>query len=140
MEGTIRTLSREMAESVKTQTVRVIEGVAAAWGAEADVVLEDNFPALTNDCGATMTVAAEAQKLLGEEKVIFLDTPSMGADDFAYFANAAKGCYFSIGTAVEGEPFYSLHSERYAPSEDCILTGLALTFAGTLKLLLEKCV
>jgi len=139
MEGTIRTLSREMAENVKAQVTRTIEGVAAAWGAEADVVLEDNFPALINDSSTTMAVASEAQKLLGEKNVIFLETPSMGADDFAYFANAAKGCYFSIGTAVEGEPFYSLHSEHYAPSEDCIPVGLVLTLAGALKLL-EKCV
>ncbi|MBR0026624.1 MAG: amidohydrolase, partial [Clostridia bacterium] len=39
MEGTIRTLSRETAAIVKEQVTRVIENVAAAWGAEADVVL-----------------------------------------------------------------------------------------------------
>jgi metal-dependent amidase/aminoacylase/carboxypeptidase family protein len=54
----------------------------------------------------------------------------MGADDFAYFANAAKGCYFSIGTLGPGQENQALHSGVFAPHEDCMLTGLAMLSAA----------
>ena len=80
-------------------------------------------------------VLRQFRALLGEENVIYCDTPSMGADDFAYFANAAKGCYFNIGTAEPGKPVQALHSECFAPNEECILTGLALVSGGVWKLM-----
>ena len=109
--------------------------IAAAWGAEAEVELADNYPALINDRTVTMAVAMEAARILGEENIIYSEAPSMGADDFAYFANAARGCYFNIGTAEAGHLPQSLHSETFAPNEECILIGLALITAGALKLL-----
>lgn len=135
MQGTVRTLDMETAAQVKQQIRSVACGVASAWGAEAEVILTNDYPALINDRALTMKMADEAAKLLGEENVIFCETPSMGADDFAYFANAAKGCYFNIGTAELGEPVQALHSETFAPHEDCILTGLALISGGVWKLM-----
>ena len=82
-------------------------------------------------------MAEEARRLIGDKNVILADTPSMGADDFAYFTNAAPGCYFNIGTAEPDKPLEALHSATYAPHDDCILTGLALVSAG-LWALMEK--
>ncbi|MBQ9833319.1 MAG: amidohydrolase [Clostridia bacterium] len=135
LEGTVRVLDNETAENVKTYIRSVVQNVASAWGAHVDIDLVDDYPALINNAAVTMSVAAEARRLLGEQNVIFCDTPSMGADDFAYFANAAKGCYFNIGTAQAGEEIQSLHSETFAPHDDCILTGLILVTAGVLKLM-----
>ena len=109
--------------------------VAAAWGAEAVVELTDDYPALINDTDLTHLMAEEAGLLLGREHVILRDNPSMGGDDFAYFSSTAKGCYFNIGTTAPGDPPQSLHSEYFAPNEDCILTGLALLSAGVRKLM-----
>lgn len=135
MTGTVRVLDMDTAARVKEQIRSVATSVATAWGAEADVELTDDYPALINDTALTQLMAAEASRLLGEDKVILRDTPSMGGDDFAYFSSAAKGCYFNIGTAEPGKPPQSLHSEYFAPHEDCILTGLALVSAGVWKLM-----
>ena len=135
MKGTVRVLDMALTESVKTQISCIVTSIAAAWGAEAEVELADNYPALINDRTVTMAVAMEAARILGEENIIYSEAPSMGADDFAYFANAARGCYFNIGTAEAGHLPQSLHSETFAPNEECILIGLALITAGALKLL-----
>ncbi len=138
MQGTVRVLDMKTAEQVKAQVRRTVENTAAAYGAQADVVLTDDFPALTNDAALTNCMTAEARKLLGDEKVVLFETPSMGADDFAYFSNAARGCYFNIGTTALGQPPQMLHSEFFAPQEECMATGLALYSAAVWKLAEEE--
>ncbi len=135
MTGTVRVLDMETAGQVKAQIRSLAAGVASAWGAEVEVELTDDYPALINDAAVTEVMMNAARELLGGENVIRMEQPSMGADDFAYFANAAKGCYFNIGTAEPGAPLQSLHSETFAPSEDCMLPGLALLSAGVWKLM-----
>ena len=138
MQGTVRVLDMETAAKAKAQIRRVVENTAAAYGAEADVVLTDDYPALSNDTALTHKVADEARRLLGSQNVVFYETPSMGADDFAYFSNAAKGCYFNIGTTAPGQPPQMLHSEFFAPDESCMITGLALFSAAVWKLAEDK--
>lgn len=138
MQGTVRVLDMDTAVLVKERIRRIAENTAAAYGAQADVALTDDYPALTNHTALTHSMAAEARRLLGEDKVVFFENPSMGADDFAYFSSAAPGCYFNIGTTAPGQPPQMLHSEHFAPDESCMLTGLALFSAGVWKLMEEQ--
>ena len=137
LQGTVRVLDMQTAEQVKAQVRRVVENTAAAYGAEAQVVLTDDFPALTNDADFTNRMAAEARRLLGDQQVVLFETPSMGADDFAYFSQAARGCYFNIGTTAPGQPPQMLHSEFFAPQEECMATALALYSAAVWNLMKE---
>ena len=138
MRGTVRVLDMDTAAAVKKHIRSIVASVAAAWGADADICLTDDYPALVNDKPLTNLMAETARQVLGENNVILCDTPSMGADDFAYFTNAAPGCYFNIGTHESGKPTQALHSSTYAPHDDCILTGLELISAGCQRLW-EKC-
>lgn len=133
MRGTVRVLDMDTAAQVKALICQIVQNTAAAYGAQAGVVLTDDYPALTNDTSLTQIMAQEARKLLGDDKVIMMEAPSMGADDFAYFSSAAKGCYFNIGTSSPKGPAHSLHSSIFAPDEGCMLTGLALMSAGIWK-------
>jgi len=135
MQGTVRVLDMDTAALVKERIRRIAENTAAAYGAQAEIVLTDDYPALSNDAGLTHMLADEARNLLGASNVVFFENPSMGADDFAYFSNAAKGCYFNIGTTAPGQPAQMLHSEHFAPDENCMVTGLALFSAGVWKLM-----
>ncbi|MBR6825937.1 MAG: amidohydrolase [Oscillospiraceae bacterium] len=134
MKGTVRVLDMDTAKKVKALVTQTATSIASAYGAEALVELVDDYPALVNDRDLTSLMAQEATALLGAEKVFVRDVPSMGADDFAYFANAAKGCYFSIGTLSPGQEGQTLHSSVFAPHEDCMLTGLAVISAAIEKL------
>ena len=133
MRGTVRVLDMETAKQVKALICQIAQNTAAAFGAEAEVVLTDDYPALCNDAALTQMMAQEARKWLGDEQVIMMDAPSMGADDFAYFSNAAKGCYFNIGTRAAHQSEQALHSSVFAPDEGCIRIGLALMSAGVWK-------
>lgn len=138
MRGTVRVLDMETARFVKEKITNIITSVASAWDVEAEVELTDNYPALINDYEATMLVADTARSVLGEHNVIMNDVPSMGGDDFAYFANASKGCYFNVGTAKEGEAIEALHSCTFAPDERCILTAMTVLGASVLNIMEKK--
>ena len=130
MKGTVRVLEEGLGESVKAQIRRICEGVAAAYGASVEVGLHDDNPALANDRDLTYAMADLAGKLLGKEKVIYLEEPSLGADDFAFFSNLAPGCYFNIGTKAPGQTGQALHAPTFAPDEGCIPVGIALLTAA----------
>ena len=135
MKGTVRVLEEGLGETVKEQIRRICEGVAAAYGAKVQVSLHDDNPALANDRELTYAVADLAGKLLGRENVIYLEEPSLGADDFAFFSNLAPGCYFNIGTKASGQMGQALHAPTFAPDEGCIPVGIALLTAAVTEFL-----
>ena len=136
LTGTVRALSEEVMENNKRLMQQIAGGIAQAYGGKAEIRWSDDFyPALINDDAVTSLVADCAKELFGTDNVAFMPEPSLGGDDFAFFAKAAPGTYFGIGTTAPGDEAFSLHNEHYAPSEEALKTGIALESAATLKLL-----
>ena len=77
-----------------------------------------------------------AKKLLHEDMIQYMPAPSLGADDFSYFTQNAKGVYFNIGTMKENEAtLQALHNEYFNPDENCIKTGMLMEVAGVFEIL-----
>ena len=140
LTGTMRALRGEVMERNMKLVETLVDGIGKAYGGHAWVEWADDFyPALINDDKVTATVEQVAAELLGKDKINFMPEPSLGADDFAFFTRAVPGTYFNVGTAVEGQPFYSLHNEHYAPAEEALKVGMAMEVASALRLLSEIC-
>lgn len=138
MRGTIRALDFATRDFVKAKVKAIAEGTAAAFGATATVRMSDGYPPLVNDRATSERLAALAREALGAENVLFMEEPSLGADDFAYFTAAVPGTYFNIGAATPGNPQpQMLHSETFCPDESCIKTGMLLEVLGALAFLKE---
>ncbi len=136
MRGTIRALDFATRDFVKAKVKEIAQGTAAAFGATATVEMSDGYPPLVNDRATSQRLSEVAQAALGAENVVFMEEPSLGADDFAYFTEAVPGAYFNIGTATPGNPQpQMLHSETFCPDERCIKTGILLEVLGTLAFL-----
>jgi len=59
--------------------------------------------------------------------VVELDHPTMGAEDFAYFADEVPGCMIRLGCAAPDDPDPpSLHSPDFRLDESALVTGVAL--------------
>lgn len=138
MRGTIRALDFATRDFVKAKVKEIAEGTAAAYGATAQVIMRDGYPPLVNDRATSQRLTEVAQTSLGAENVVFMEEPSLGADDFAYFTEAVPGTYFNIGTATPGstQP-QMLHSETFCPDESCIKTGMLLEVMAALAFLEE---
>ena len=77
-----------------------------------------------------------AESILGKDKVIMKEQPSMGADDFSYFTNEICGAYYNLGCGNKSKGWVaSLHSEHFMVDEECIKTGIRLQVETLLKLL-----
>ena len=135
MTGTIRALEPETQKRLKAAVKRVVENTAMACGARAAVEMSDACPALINHDQLLAKMICLAEKTIGEENVVRMSSPSMGADDFAFFSDAVPGCFLNIGTLGERKDDQVLHSAVYAPDEGCMEVGILLMAGNALAFL-----
>jgi len=135
--GTIRALDPGVMFTTKRKLIKMAEGIAAIHDAKVEFDWNyASYPALINDPGLTDLAKGVIAKLYGSKAVHLMPEPSMGADDFAFFSNAAKGTFVNVGTGVQGEPFFPLHSEGFLPPQETlkpatsVVTGILLESMG----------
>ncbi len=129
MLGTIRTLSHTMRSFVQDGLDQLACGIAAAHGAEARVEFEQGFPVTICDGRAVDFGQGVAESLYGLEGWQTLDSPIMGAEDFAYVLEKVPGAMFFLGAAHEGKDWRSccgLHSNRMVLDDQVMARGAAL--------------
>ncbi|OQY22513.1 MAG: peptidase M20 [Anaerolineaceae bacterium 4572_32.2] len=126
MEGTIRTYDPQVRETVLRRVREVIEGVAAACGAEAELKITPLTPAVVNDAEAVKVVRAAARAVVGPENV-FSGKQTMGSEDAAFFLREVPGCYFFLGSAnAERGLDAPHHNPRFDFDEGALPLGLAV--------------
>jgi amidohydrolase len=136
LSGTLRTLDPEIRVYSKRRIKEIVENTAKAHGGTGEVEFDEGYPSLINDEYVTEILKETAQDLLGEENVFIKDHPSMGADDFSFFTQAASGCYYSLGCGDPGkEENHPIHHPRFQVDEECIRTGILLQVQTLLRLL-----
>jgi amidohydrolase len=136
MLGTIRTVSERTRERVLEGVERLVKGLAAAHGAEAEVKLIRGYPVTVNDEGITSFASRVAAELLGEDHVRLMPTPMMGSEDFSYVLRQIPGTLMFLGTRPDGNaPAIPNHSNRMVVNETALATGVALHAAVALRFL-----
>ncbi|MFQ6101015.1 MAG: M20 family metallopeptidase [Anaerolineae bacterium] len=124
--GTIRTYSPQVRETVLQRVREVIEGVAAACGAEAELEIIPLTPAVINDAGIAEVVRAAAEVVVGLENVSS-DVRTMGSEDAAFFIQEVPGCYFFLGSAnAERGLDAPHHNSRFDFDEGALPLGVAV--------------
>ncbi len=126
MEGTIRTYDPQVRETVLRRVREVIEGVAAACGAEAELEITALTPAVVNDAAAVQVVRAAAEAVVGPENVSS-GQRTMGSEDASFFLQEVPGCYFFIGSAnAERGLDAPHHNPHFDFDEDVLPLGVAV--------------
>ncbi len=126
MTGTIRTYEPSAREVVLRRMREVLEGVAAACGAQAELEITPLTPAVINDYAVTSVVRRAAEAILGPEPVTSGER-TMGSEDAAFFMRQVPGCYFFVGAANParglGAPH---HNPRFDFDEEAMEIGLSI--------------
>ena len=105
----------------------IVAGVSAAMGVEADLELVEGYPCCDNDPAMTALVRRSAAALLGEENVLRLREPSLGADDFGCFSELVPGCYYYVGVGNAAKGFTSPnHNPHFAVDPAALPIAAAL--------------
>ena len=138
MTGTVRTHDSRVQDRVRALMKQIVEGVAATHGATAELEYRKGYPASINDPSLAHRLLPKLQRLLGKENVIEVQ-PSMGGEDFAYFAQEIPGFYLRLGVTPAGvEKPAGLHTPDFEIDEQALLTGVRTMIALLWETLTER--
>ncbi|HCS09817.1 MAG TPA: amidohydrolase [Clostridiales bacterium] len=134
--GTLRTLDDETRQYTKDRISNIVNNVAAAFGGEGITTFYEGYKSLINDNEVVARIKENAEKLQGKENVEFKEFPSLGAEDFSYFIDAAKGAFFHLGCGnyVKGITA-PIHTEYFDIDEECLKVGVKLQVENIITLL-----
>ncbi len=99
------------------------------------VDLVPGYPPVVNDAAMTELVRNAARGALGDDAEIGAFEPWMGAEDFAFLAREAPGCFFWIGAALD--PPREHHHPRFDIDERVLARGAAVLAACAMHALEE---
>ncbi len=122
ISGTARTFKREVMELIETNMKRMAQGVAAGFGATAEVDFRVIFAPLINDADRTTEYADAAAGLVGDAKVDRAKPPGMGSEDFSFMMEKISGAYIQVGNGDSAQ----LHNPAYNFNDECTPYGAAL--------------
>jgi len=106
LRGTVRTMDPETREMAQTRITALAEGVAAAFGARADVDYRRGYPVMVNSPEQTAFATEVATRVAGACAPAPL---IMGGEDFAFMLEERPGAYILVGngdTAMVHHPEY----------------------------------
>jgi len=131
--GTFRSLHPDVHEEIRTRMDQIIRQSAEAWGATARFTLRQATPVLTNDSKLIAQANDIFEEVIPHIKLIQINEPSMGGEDFAEFLHDIPGCLFRLGTGSSPETRYPLHHPCFDIDEASMSSGIAAFAALALR-------
>lgn len=132
MSGTTRTLNPEIWHSWEDRLDKVIGGVCTSMGADYELDFRQGYPVTINDAFMAEVTQRCAAQVVGQDKVME-PSQTMGGEDFAYYLQKSKGCFFALGVGREGGA--SVHNPHFDFNEELMLLGVEIFCRVALDLL-----
>jgi hippurate hydrolase len=127
IRGTMRALSDKTRARMIEGLPRIVEGIARTHDAQARVEIISGYPVVINDDEFEAFARSVAGELLGEQAILALPVPVMGAEDFSYVLHRTPGAMMLLGVRPPGTSHPApCHSSRMMLDEEAIPLGAAL--------------
>ncbi len=124
LEGTVRSLRKDVRKKLRREIERVCKSVSAAHGAKAIMRYEHLYPATVNHVGITGLAREVGAEVVGEKKVVEQEL-TMGAEDMSYVLEKVPGCYVMLGSRNKKKGLVNPHhSARFNFDEDALPIGV----------------
>ncbi len=120
--GTARWFTPAVGDLLEAAVTRIARSTAEAFGATADVIFERMYPATVNDAEATALARRAAEAVAGAGRVVEMERPTMGGEDFSFMLNAKQGNYIMLGGA-RGAADPQVHHPKYDFNDDILPVG-----------------
>ena len=106
MTGTLRAHDPEIRNGLEARLRRILDGVASAYGVRVKVEVFYGYPPVIND----VNLAEKFSQYMKSHSRLAVDRPppTMGAEDFAYYAQLVPGVQVRLG--IRNEDAGSTHS------------------------------
>jgi amidohydrolase len=123
LEGTVRTYNPEVRTTVERRMREILDGVTRANGASFEMEYQKNAPATVNDPALAQEVHPLLDHILGASNVKTVE-PSLGGEDFAYFADEVPGFFYRLGTLKPGTTSGGLHTPTFRGDDSAVPVGI----------------
>ena len=129
MEGTIRTLDKEVGEYVFKRMGEIVTATAKMLRGEAELIELSSVPPLANNKDLATEVTGYVKDIVGEQGVFLFEGGGMGSEDFASYSYEVPSLYLILGAGAKNEnPLYGepMHNTKVVFNEDVLVTGAAI--------------
>ncbi|HEX6155181.1 MAG TPA: M20/M25/M40 family metallo-hydrolase, partial [Burkholderiales bacterium] len=133
LKGICRTLEPGLSEKMEAAVRRMLEGIKAGMRVDTTLEWRRMAPPLRNDQDVLDRLLTSARAALGEENVLQLPEPSMGSEDFAWFAEELPAAHLRIGSKIDGLET-AIHRSNYDCNELAIPVGVRVLTRAALDL------
>jgi len=130
MNGTLRAYSQEDRDAAKGAIRQIATHTAAAFGATAEVEIDEGYPVTFNNPDLTTYALNTARQALGPDNATTNVARGMGGEDFSYYAQKIPGCFIRLGTTPRDvtDPV-TVHNSAFDFNDDALATGITLLCA-----------
>jgi hippurate hydrolase len=122
LAGTVRTMKREVMETIEANMRRLATSLAAGFGATAELDFRVIFAPMVNDEAEAIAYGDAAAELVGEAAVRRDGPPGMGSEDFSFMMEQVPGAHINLGNGDTA----ALHNHLYDFNDEAIPYGVAL--------------
>ncbi|MDI2587211.1 M20 family metallopeptidase [Psychrobacillus sp. NEAU-3TGS] len=137
VNGTVRTMIPATREAMPIRIEQIASNVAAAFGGSVRLTYEKVTPSVQNDKSAKALLHDVVSELFGEDALKYTN-PSMGGEDFAYFAQEVPSVFFRLGTNSGESTAHGIHTTKFNVDEEAIRYGMTVLSYLTYQYLLDE--
>ena len=134
LRGTVRTFGGRFFEDAPGLVEETAQGIAAAFGAQANVNYRRLSAPLINDEKLSALMRDAAVQVVGAANVRH-GVRTMGGEDMAYFLEQVPGCFAFVGSASRSRASSPHHSPTFDIEEDSLVIGSELLTLAAVKYL-----
>ena len=121
LRGTIRSVETRVASLIHQRLQEIAQATAQAFGCSAEVSMYEGYPPVVNEASlAAQTIQTLSQEL-GAENLQPMNTPVMGAEDFAYYGQLVPSCFIYLGLRPPGHEAYPAVHNPYFDFNDAAM-------------------
>jgi amidohydrolase len=123
LSGTLRAHDALVRDELEARMRRIVAGVASAYNVRAEVRVVRGYPPVLND----VALAQNFARYVGERSSLQVEQPppTMGAEDFAYFAQRVPGVLIRLGvSSVASGAIHPGHSPLFRIDEAALPAGV----------------
>ncbi|HRQ41276.1 MAG TPA: M20 family metallopeptidase [Chloroflexota bacterium] len=124
IQGTLRSHDADVRQQLWAEVEAALK-LSESMGGRYKFNLIKGYPAMFNDAGVNNWMRDVAQDLVGESAIVNNEF-GMGAEDFAYMTQQAKGAMFMLGAAIDDGLIRNHHTDIFDIDERVLPVGAAI--------------
>jgi amidohydrolase len=133
LKGSVRTQEPGLSGTIEAAVRRMLEGMKTGMRVDYELGWKRVAPVLRQHQTTLASVLESARSILGKGNVVEMPQPSMGSEDFAWFAEKVPAAHLRIGSKIDGLDT-AIHKANYDCNELAIPVGVRVVARAALDL------